>query len=149
MRRQRSPFIIIIPVIFIVVLLIFMLMPSETNQAKKVVNQFYKYEQKAEFGSSWELFHPEMKNKFSKSAYMQDRVHTFMGHFGAETFTFSKTRPKKIKNWKMTKESDPIEVYEIVVTKDYKGKYGHFTFAQYVYVSLDEEQPNILWDYKE
>ncbi len=131
------------------VVLIFTLIPSETQQARKIVNKFYSYEQKANFDSSWELFHAKMKNKFSKSAYMQDRVHTFMGHFGADTFTYSITKPKKVNSWKMTKEDEPMEVYEVVVTKDFKGKYGHFTFSQYVYVSLDEDEPSILWDYKE
>jgi hypothetical protein len=49
----------------------------------------------------------------------------------------------------MTNEADPIEVYEVIVTKDYMGKYGHFSFNQYVYVSLNEDEPSILWDYKE
>ncbi|WP_227939566.1 hypothetical protein [Alkalihalobacillus deserti] len=150
MRKQKPSFILMIPIALIAfVTFILILLPSENQQAHKIVDQFYSAEQEADFDSSWELLHSEMKNKFSKSAYMQDRVHTFMSHFGADTFTYSMTKPKKIKSWKMTKDAKPMEAYEVVVTKEYNGKYGHFNFVQYVYVSLDGEQPAILWDYKE
>lgn len=149
MRKQKSPLILLIPIALIALLtIIVVLIPSDSKRVKKVVHDFYQAEQQADFDSSWELLHPEMKKKFSKSAYMQDRVHTFMGHFGADTFTYTMTKPSKIKSWKMTKEADPIEIYEVVVTKNYHGKYGHFGFVQYVYVSLDQEEPGILWDYK-
>lgn len=150
MRKQKSPILFILPIALIgLILLIVPFIPTETRQVKKIVNEFYTSEQQADFDSSWDLLHPEMKKKFSKSAYMQDRVHTFMGHFGADTFTYHLTKPKRIKSWKTSKDAEAMDVYEVVVTKDYQGKYGHFNFVQYVYVSLDGEEPGILWDYKE
>ncbi|MCL7746862.1 hypothetical protein [Halalkalibacter alkaliphilus] len=149
MLRQKSPLILIIPSVIAIISLLFILIPSESKQASNLVNEFYQAEQKADFASSWELLHPKMQDRFSKSSYMQDRVHTFMNHFGADTYTFSTSRPNRIKNWKMTEESEPIEVYEVIVTKDYNGKYGRFQFVQYTYVFLDNEEPGILWDYKE
>ncbi|KHF39149.1 hypothetical protein [Halalkalibacter okhensis] len=150
MRRQTSPLILIVPFALIIVLLLFVvLIPSQSKQASKLVTEFYNAEQQADFASSWELLHPKMKERFSKSSYMQDRVHTFMNHFGADTYTYSTSKPSKIKHWTMTEESEPIEVYEVIVTKNYNGKYGRFQFVQYTYVSLDKEEPGILWDYKE
>ncbi|MDT8858865.1 hypothetical protein N0O92_01395 [Alkalihalobacillus sp. MEB130] len=150
MRRQKSPLILILPfaVVGLLVLLI-VLIPSQSKQADRMVDEFYQAEQKADFASSWELLHPSMQSRFSRASYMQDRVHTFMNHFGADTYTYTTSKPNKINNWKMTDDSEPMEVYEVIVTKNYSGKYGRFQFVQYVYVSLDEEVPGILWDYKD
>lgn len=151
-RRQSSPLKFFIPLIgiaAIISVLIFIFVPTQAKQAKNLVDSFYMQEQKADYDSSWKLFHPEMKKRFSQKDYIQDRIHTFMGHFGADTFTYSLTKPNKIVDWKMTNDSDPIEVYEIVVTKEYKAKYGHFQFVQYVYVSFKDKEPGILWDFKE
>jgi hypothetical protein len=50
--------------------------------------EFYEYEQLEDYSRSWELFHSSMKERFPKGDYIQDCVHVFIGHFGADTFEF-------------------------------------------------------------
>ena len=106
------------------------------------------YEQEGNFAESWELLHPLMKEKWSKTSFMTDRFHVFVGHFGTDTFDFSIGEAQLLENWKMNEEAPPLaEVYKITVIQTYKGKYGKFSFLQEVYVALDEEEWKILWDY--
>lgn len=113
------------------------------------VRQFYEFEQSGDFGDSWQLLHPLMQERFDRAAYVQDRAHVFIGHFGAETFSFDIREEKKRKNWKMVKDGKTFEtVYEFQVEKNYHGKYGHFLFVQYVYVVRVNKEWRILWDYK-
>lgn len=153
MLRRRNPLqplmlptIVIIGLFFLVV---FFVIPSEARQVKKVVDDFYSLEQEAKFSSSWELFHSSMQSHFSRDRYISDRPHTFMNHFGVDTFEFEMSRPKKLKNWKLNEDSEKMEAYEVVVTKTYRGTYGHFQFIQYVYVANEEGDWRLLWDYKE
>lgn len=121
---------------------------SPSYKAKKVVEDFYTYEQSADFADSWELLHPLMREKWSKTQFMTDRLHVFVGHFGTETFQFKIGEDNKITNWKMAKELQPFdEVYKFNVIQTYKGKYGKFSFLQEVYVTKEEEEWKILWDY--
>ncbi|MFC7321729.1 hypothetical protein [Halobacillus campisalis] len=121
---------------------------SPEQQAKRIVESFYTYEQEGNFSDSWELLHPFMKEKFAKGSYLQDRAHVFMNHFGVTTFTFSLEGSKKIKNWTMEKDRDPIGVvYATTVIQTYKGKYGHFKLHQEVFVAKVEGEWVILWDY--
>ncbi|MFJ5768901.1 hypothetical protein [Psychrobacillus sp. NPDC093180] len=121
---------------------------SSSNQSKKVVEAFYTYEQSADFADSWELLHPLMKDRWSKTQFMTDRLHVFVGHYGTDTFQFTIEEDNKIKGWKMAKESEPFDVaYKFKVIQTYKGKYGKFSFLQEVYVVKDEEEWRILWDY--
>ncbi|MFC3884653.1 hypothetical protein ACFOU2_14590 [Bacillus songklensis] len=122
---------------------------SPGHQAKKTVEEFYTYEQEGEFGDSWELLHSQMKVKFPKGPYVQDRAHVFMGHFGAETFSYTIDKPEKIERWKMEEGVSPLKVvYKMTVTQSYKGKYGAFDFRQYVFVTKEKGEWKILWDYK-
>ncbi|WP_249869099.1 hypothetical protein [Oceanobacillus saliphilus] len=53
-----------------------------------------------------------MKEKWSKTAYITDRAHVFMGHFGVETFDFAIEDVGKVDNWKMAEDSPALkEVY--------------------------------------
>lgn len=71
-----------------------------------------------------------------------------MGHFGADTFNFEISDDKKLNNWKTSKDSKPLEnVYEVVLTQFYQGKYGRFEFVQYVYVTEEKGDWVILWDF--
>lgn len=74
------------------------LFSSSEKQAKEVAEEFYSYEQEGEFSSSWELFHSSMKKKFTKGHYIQDRAHVFMNHFGVDTFTYTLSKPEKLKS---------------------------------------------------
>ena len=65
-----------------------------------------------------------MKQKFTKGHYIQDRAHVFMNHFGIDTFTYTLSKPKKLKSWKMSKEI--MDVYKFTVIQTFEGKYGNF-----------------------
>lgn len=121
---------------------------SPSQQAKETVETFYNYEQGGEFASSWALFHPQMKSKFTKGHYIQDRAHVFMNHFGVETFTFSIGEVEKLKDWKMTEKSKSLKsVYTMRVEQTFQGKYGEFTIQQPVYVAKKNEEWLLLWNY--
>ena len=121
---------------------------SPSYKAKKVVEAFYTHEQSGDFADSWELLHPLMKERWSKTQFMTDRLHVFVGHFGTETFQFTIEEGNEIKDWKMTEEAEPFDIaYKFNVIQTYKGKYGKFSFLQEVYVAKDEEEWRILWDY--
>jgi hypothetical protein len=152
-RRNRGGF---LPLLFIIFLLTggyFLIrygLFSPSRQAIHVVEEFYNYEQTGDYAKSWELLHPSMRERFPKGGYIQDRVHVFMGHFGADTFTFEMGDVTKRTNWKMSKESKGIEtVYEIPVIQHYQGKYGTFDFTQYVYVAEEKDDWVILWDFNQ
>ncbi len=136
--------------IVIVVMLIRSAMFSVDKQVVAVVEEFYRFEQEGEFSASWQLFHSTMKERFPKGFYIQDRAHVFMNHFGVESFEFSMSEPEQIKQWKMSKTGPALKnVYKILVTQTYKGKYGNFDLEQEVYVVKEKEKWKVVWDYNQ
>ncbi|UOE93836.1 hypothetical protein [Alkalihalobacillus sp. LMS39] len=132
------------------ILLVMFLIPSDSQQAKKTIQQFYKHEQQWDFISAWNLFHPKMQDRFSKPSYLQNRSHIFMDHFGVDSFSFSLDNPKKVTDWTMTTDGEVFEVvYKVTVTKEYKGTYGNFSIIQDVYATKEENNWVVLWDYND
>ena len=76
---------------------------SDKSAALAVVETFYKKEQAGDYGSSWELFHSLMQQRFRKSDYIQMRAHVTMQDFGAKTFTFSLEEPKLLSAGRLVK----------------------------------------------
>jgi hypothetical protein len=123
---------------------------SPGRQAKEVVEQFYHYEQEGDFSKSWELFHPVMKEKFTKSNYLQVRAHVFMQDFGVDTFTYKVQKPEELKNWKMSKTGPFMKiVYKVLISQNYKGKFGNFEVIQEVFVVKDKGEWKVVWDYNQ
>lgn len=152
MRRRRvPPFLLPLFGIVVICLLLFGIgswLFSSERDAQAVVEDFYAYEAEGEFSKSWEVLHPFMQERFSKTAYMQDRTHVFNGHFGAETFTYTIGEGEKVEGWKMEKDRSPFDTtYKYLVTQHYKGKYGKFNFQQEVYVTKHKDNWKIVWDY--
>ncbi|MFG6147858.1 hypothetical protein [Halobacillus sp. B23F22_1] len=150
MKKNRIRILPILAVGFIalIIVLLFFLFNSSEQQAKRVVHDFYTYEQEGDFSSSWQLLHPYMKDKFTKGHYIQDRAHVFMNHFGVTTFSYEVEGVEKIKDWKMEEDLEALnEVYMMTVIQTYKGKYGHFDLYQNVFAAKEEEEWTILWDY--
>lgn len=150
-RRFRSDFApllfiaVAVVVVFVLVRVFFFAGPRQVEQ---VVQQFYEYEQVGDFAGSWALFHPLMHEKFPKGAYIQDRAHVFMGHFGVETFDFTIGSIDAISDWRMSSSTQRFgKVYAVPVTQSYEGKYGVFEFSQTVYVTKVKGEWLILWDY--
>ncbi|SEH40313.1 hypothetical protein SAMN05192559_101157 [Halobacillus karajensis] len=151
MKPNRSPkmiflFLALTLIMAIGVTVFFMTRP--VHRAENVVERFYLHEQQGEFSDSWELLHSQMKEKFTKGHYIQDRAHVFMNHFGVDTFEFSIGNVSKLDQWTMEKGAKSLEgVYHTKVVQTYKGKYGHFQLHQDVYVTEEKGEWRILWDY--
>ncbi|MGM8214972.1 hypothetical protein ACLIA0_05275 [Bacillaceae bacterium W0354] len=116
---------------------------NQEHEAKIAINTFYAYEQEGKFADSWAMFHPYMKEKFSKGHYLQDRVHVFFNHFDVETFNYEIGQLSEKNDWIFEDGADPIDVYVATVTK-----YGNFSLTQNVYTTKVEGKWTILWDYK-
>ncbi|MBM7570339.1 hypothetical protein [Aquibacillus albus] len=122
---------------------------SPKHQAKETIDLFYSFEQEGRFNDSWELFHSQMKDRFGKGHYIQDRAHVFMNHFGVSTFTYELSGADKVNNWKMEEESKVMDTaYKVIVTQTFKGKYGNFSIVQDVYATKEDGDWKILWNYK-
>lgn len=149
-KKSRVPGLIIL-LLFVgisIISIYFFINKSPEDLAKEAVNEFYTYEQDGAFSNSWAMFHPLMKKKFGKGQYIQDRAHVFMNHFGVTTFTYTLSEAVVVKNWKIEKGADPIDVaYKVTVTQVYKGKYGTFSIVQDVYATLVDGEWLVLWDY--
>lgn len=151
MNRRHHPlpkFLLIIIILVTLFIMLRGLLFSPSHKAVETVERFYSYEQEGNFSDSWSLFHPYMKQKFTKSAFIQDRAHVFIGHFGTETFTYEIGEAKKFENWKPEDSHTVIKNgYKMLVTQKYNGKYGKFNFQQEVYVVKHKDKWVILWDY--
>jgi hypothetical protein len=154
MRRRRVPPIVFpVIVLLVIILLLFGIgswLFSGNRGVQEVVEDFYAYEADGDFSSSWELLHPFMQERFSKTSYMQDRTHVFIGHFGAETFTYTIGEAEEVEGWKMEEGGEPFGIaYKYLVTQHYQGKYGKFNFQQEVYVVEPKDEWKIVWDYNQ
>ncbi|THE11903.1 hypothetical protein E1I69_12875 [Bacillus timonensis] len=153
MRRRRGLpiqlILIIVGAILFVILVISFFRSSPEEEAKELVHSFYKYEQDADFGSSWELFHPLMQERFQKADYIQQRNHVFVGHFGTDTFKFTIEDAEKLKSWQMTQNSTTFhDVYKVPITQTYKSTYGTFSIHQDVFVVHEDGDWMLLWSYR-
>ena len=118
------------------------------KEALRAVETFYELETAGNFGESWEMFHPLMKEKFSRNHYIQDRAHVFLNHFGVETFAVSFGKPKHYPEWQMDQSSPLLEdVYKIPIIMTFKGKYGDFAIHQDVFCHKVDGEWTILWSY--
>ncbi|HJV44991.1 MAG TPA: hypothetical protein VJ824_04605 [Bacillota bacterium] len=113
-----------------------------------LVQQFYEYERIGDYGSSWELFHSQMKDRFNKQNYIQQRAKVFMQDFGVDTFEFSIGKAQPVHSWKMTPDTAPLEeTYRVPVTQMFKSNFGVFSLQQDVYVADDNGKLRVLWAY--
>lgn len=120
---------------------------SDQRQAVKAAEAFYQYEQQADFGNSWELFHSSMKERFSKGDYIQDRSHVFLQHFGVDTFQYQFSEAEKLTNYQVTEDIIYEEVYRLMVTHIYDSKYGYLEIRQPVIMVPEKEKWKVLWEY--
>lgn len=120
---------------------------SKSDQ-ERVIDKFYKSEQDGDFGSSWNLFHSSMKERFSKKAYVTERSHIYMGHFGVQTFDYKIGKMKKIKDWKNQRTKQKETVYQTEVKLRFKSKFGTFSIVQTVLAVKEKEKWKVLWEYE-
>ncbi|WP_243292810.1 hypothetical protein [Bacillus sp. FJAT-47783] len=152
MKKRKTPSVIFIggSAIILLLLLFFGFSSFHSRTPVEVVDSFYDYEQKGDFGSSWDLFHSEMKERFSKNAYVTERSHIYMSHFGVTTFSYEIIQTEKLKKWKMTKSGQEFtNVKQVTVKLLFPSKFGVFTIIQDVYVVKEDREWKVLWEFKE
>ena len=150
MQRNRSfPLLFIVITVVIVFIFVILLNSFQRSSPKEVVEAFYQYEQKSDFGSSWELFHSSMKKKFPKNSYVTERSHIYMGHFEVSTFSYNIKESEEVSSFKMTKEGPTFhDVYKVPVELEFPSKFGLFTIKQDVYVVKEDQKWKIVWEFK-
>lgn len=152
MRRRsqiRLPVIIVVVVVILLVIMIVKVMPGLGKQdPNDVVAAFYQYEQEGDFGSAWELFHPVMQERFSKNAYVTERSHIYMSHYGVETFSFVLGKEEDVQNWKMAKDTEEFAyATRVEVEQTFKSKFGIFKVIQDIYVVEEDDGWRIVWEF--
>ena len=152
-RRRNSPLPVIVAGLIIIIILAFVLRScaegsSPPTSPEDVIKQFYKYEQDADFGNAWELFHPEMKKRFNKSSYIQTKNHVFLGHMGVETFDVEIGKMEKLEEWKMSKDGPVFKsVTAAPITMTYNSQFGVLEISQMCYAVLEKGEWKVVWDY--
>lgn len=149
-RSNKLPFLLIVIGLILLIIIVFKFIPSlGEKEPTDVVDAFYHYEQEGDFGSAWELFHPVMQKKFTKNAYVTERSHIYMGHYGVDTFSYNLNDEKEIKSFKMAKGSETFPTAtSITVEQTFKSKFGTFTVLQDVFAVEDEGEWKIVWEFK-
>ncbi|MEQ6376510.1 hypothetical protein RZN22_01480 [Bacillaceae bacterium S4-13-58] len=150
MRRRNPKPILLISIVLLIVIsgfIAYQFTPSV--QAKKIVQDFYSYEQSGDFDDSWELLHPQIMDRLDKFTYLETRSKMLLLSFDVNTFSYEVGHANKMKNWAFEKNGNSFDVvYEFPVTLAYESKFGNFTIQQKVYVTMEEDEWRILWDYK-
>ncbi|MFD0714307.1 hypothetical protein [Paenibacillus sp. GCM10027626] len=124
--------------------------PEEGQQAISVVRQFYAAEQSGDFGSSWELFHPLMQERFDKAGYIQMRARLMMQDIGVKTFDFTIGEEKQLASWKMDDQSEELSnVVQVEVTLSFRGQYGVFQWVQPCFVAEADGRHGLLWSFSD
>lgn len=151
-RKRKGPFFAILGLLVLILGLPWMVTFFSSlfaeSQAVQAIAQFYEYERKGDFGSAWEMFHPQMQARFNKSEYIQRRSHVYMQDFGVKTFDYVLDTAEKIPLWQMDPKAPQLtRVYKVKVRQTYKGTFGLFTLEQPVYAAQENGKWRILWDY--
>lgn len=121
---------------------------ADGRKAKAAIERFYAHEQSGDFGSSWELFHSRMKERYAKDAYIQARAYIFMQQLGARTFTYAIGDAKKVSGWRMEEEGEPLAgVYRMPVTQRMDTVFGMWELRQDVYAAKEDGEWKLLWPF--
>ncbi|WP_191560027.1 hypothetical protein [Metabacillus idriensis] len=146
---KKIPLIPILLIISAILLLMGLFNLFTPSSPKKAVQSFYTSEQAGNFGGAWELFHPLMKERFEKNAYVTERSHIYMSHYGVTTFSFEILKEKKVRRWRMAKGAPVFnEARLIKVRQTFKSKFGNFEVMQDVYVVKEKGDWKIVWEYE-
>ncbi|MBU8906499.1 hypothetical protein [Desertibacillus haloalkaliphilus] len=147
-RKQPNPKIIAVGALVLLLVVIISACTMMHQPETKVVKKFYTYEQNREFWHSYDLFHSQMKERFSRDGYVQDRDHIFVEHFGVSTYDLEIGSSNKLSEWQMSENHEPLApVYQVPVTKTYNSSYGVFSIHQDVFVAKEDNEWRLLWSY--
>lgn len=152
MRRRvgtrKKPLVLMVIGIAVICIAVVGLMSTMKNKQEKLVEQFFELEQEGDYGSSWELFHSQMKQQFNKDQYIQSRAHVFMQDMDANGFTFELGGTDELKEWKSSEGGSTLKnVHEVVVYQTFHTKFGKFTIEHPCYVAKEKGEWKLLWDY--
>jgi hypothetical protein len=148
MRKQKNPFVLILIGVAVLGIAIASLIGTTKSKPENIVEEFYKYEQEGDFGSSWELFHSQMKQRFNKDQYIQSRAHVFMQDMNVKSFTFELGDIEKHEKWEVAKGGPALKnVYEVTVYQTFHSKFGTFVIEHPCYVTKEKGEWRLLWDY--
>ncbi|MCV9884767.1 hypothetical protein [Metabacillus halosaccharovorans] len=151
MRRRRKnavPLVIVIILLIILIVSVRLFLSFANDDPEDIVSTFYHYEQEGDFGSAWELFHLVLQERFSKNAYVTERSHIYMSHYGVTTFEYEIVEEEEIQNWKMAEDQETFPTaYKMTVEQKFKSKFGTFTILQDVYAVQHEGEWRIVWEY--
>lgn len=139
----------VLTAVAVLVAILSLFLSNERNEAKEIVDTFYRYEQAGDFGSSWELFHPLIKKKFPKDVYIQRRAHVFMQDFGVKTFDYRIDEVEQLSSWSMEDGNKPLhDVYRVRVIQTFNSAFGVFEIHQDVFVATEKGEKRILFPYR-
>jgi hypothetical protein len=151
MMRRKNPFPLFamgIGGIILIFLFISVFGGGGEQSPERVIEEFYEYEQKGDFGNSWELFHSEMKKKFGKSSYIQTKNHVFLGHMGVDTFEVDVGEIETMKKFSFSKDGPTFkDVRSAKVDLLFESQFGEMTISQVCYVAQENGEWKILWSY--
>jgi hypothetical protein len=150
--RRKSPVPLfvgaIVTIIIVAALFIVIGKSREPETPEEVIKQFYDFEKDGDFGNAWELFHPEMKNLFPKSTYIQTKNHVFMGHMGVDEFEVELGKIEKVKKFTFNKEGLTFRnVRKAEVELLFKSQFGELVIRQTCFVAIEEGEWKVLWNY--
>lgn len=119
---------------------------GRSEAAEKVVDEFYRLEQGGDYGSSWELFHSAMKEKYPKDKYIQGRAHIFMQDLQTGTFEYTIGKSKEIDGFRLKDEETAWDrVYSVEVTQSFDTLYGPIEMVQTCYAAKENGSWSFLW----
>lgn len=135
-------------IIFVTALFIVIGNRNEPETPEEAIKQFYNFERNGDFGNAWELFHSEMKKKFSKSSYIQTKNHVFMGHMGVDEFGVKVGKIEKPRKFTFNKEGLAFKnVRKAKVDLYFQSQFGELVISQICFVALEEGEWRVLWNY--
>ncbi|MFD2617875.1 hypothetical protein [Terrilactibacillus laevilacticus] len=147
--RRISFLFLVIFLITLSILIFYLIKTTAKHEAINTVKEFYREEQKGNFGTSYDLFHSSMHQHFTKDQYIQKRAHVFMQDFGTKSFDFTIGDVVHLKEWSYNKEESPIkDVFQISISLTFHSVFGVFSLEQDVYVAKQKNEWRILWEYE-
>lgn len=127
----------------------FFILQQPKSKATATVKEFYLYEQSGDFKKSWQLFHTEMKNRFSDEQYSQLRSQLITQDIGSTSFTYKVGKVKTKKNWRSGVNGVILKkVYVMKVTQNFHNQFGNFSLVQEVFVAKEDGEYKVVWDYQ-
>ncbi|GIP39080.1 hypothetical protein J31TS4_23600 [Paenibacillus sp. J31TS4] len=121
---------------------------QEREAGRRAVAAFLKLEQKGDYGSAWELFHPQMHRRFGKDAYIQKRAHVLMQDLGTKSFQYEIGKGETVRQLTVEAGQPPLaSAYKVKVTLKLDTVFGRLSIVQEYYAVREAGKWKVLWLY--